>query len=196
LYPPVNTNDYEALSEKENLVISVGAIQPNKRFEDIIRATGTIGLDCRLIIVGYYQQGWYYQELQRLIDKTGLRNRVRIIPNADKEQLRNILSKAKIIVHASRFEPFGISVVEGMASGCVPIVNNGPTSGPWSDILDRGEFGLGFGTIKELAENIERVLNDEKVCKYYSLQARKRSRQFDTEIFDQKFTFLTRRLGL
>lgn len=187
LHPPVDT-DYFALSrEKENLVVAVGVIQPNKRFEDIIRAMRKVSPEYRLIIMGYHHQNKYYLELQSLIDNTGLRDRVKIVLDPTQEQLRDILSRAKIAVHASRFEPFGISVVEGMASGCVPVVYKGATSGPWVDIINKGEFGIGFETINELSENVERVFEDEDICARYSAKARKRSKEFDTKVFKAGF---------
>jgi glycosyltransferase involved in cell wall biosynthesis len=195
LHPPVDT-DYYALSRgKENLVVAVGVIQPNKRFEDIIRAMSKVSSEYRLVITGYRHQSNYYLELQRLIDITGLRGRVEIVLDATREELRDTLSKAKIAVHASRFEPFGISVVEGMASGCVPIVYRGATSGPWVDIINRGEFGIGFRTIDELSENIEKIMNNERMYRHYGIRAMKRSKEFDTLVFKDKFTKILSRIG-
>lgn len=187
LHPPVDTDYYALSSRKENLVVAVGVIQPNKRFEDIIRAMGKVSSEHRLVIVGHRHQSNYYLELQRLVDIAGLRGRVEIVLDATREQLRDILSKAKIAVHASRFEPFGISVVECMASGCIPIVYRGATSGPWVDIINEGEFGVGFRTIDELSKNIEEIMNNERMYRHLGSRAVKRAREFDTRVFNDKF---------
>lgn len=188
LHPPVDTNLYRPSRIKENLVVSMGTIQPNKRFEDVIKAMSMVDSECQLIIIGHYHQGKYYRELLNLIKTKGLRKRVRILPNASQRQVEDTLSRARTIVHASRFEPFGIAVVEGMASGCVPIVYRGVTSGPWVDIVKRGEFGIGFGTIKELAENIEKIMTDERVYTHYSMRAKDRSKEFSNQVFRDRFT--------
>jgi len=188
LHPPVDTNRYRPSRTKENLVVSMGTIQPNKRFEDVIRAISMVDSECQLVIIGHYHQGKYYRELLNLIRIKGLRKRVRILPDASRRQVEDTLSRARTIVHASRFEPFGIAVVEGMASGCVPIVYRGATSGPWLDIVKRGEFGIGFETIKELAENIEKIMTDEKVYTKCSMRAKDRSKEFSNQIFRDKFT--------
>jgi glycosyltransferase involved in cell wall biosynthesis len=187
LHPPVDTNLYRTSRVKENLVVSIGAMQPNKRFEDIIKAISMVHSKCKLIITGYSHQRKYYHELQKLIEKMGLKNRIKIVLDASQRLVEDTLSRAKIIVHASQFEPFGIAVVEGMASGCVPIVYNGATSGPWVDIINKGEFGLGFKTSDELSENIEKILSDEKEYRHYSGRAKERSKEFDTLIFKNKF---------
>jgi len=195
LHPPVDTDYFALRGEKENLVVAVGVIQPNKRFEDIIKAMRKVSSEYRLVIMGYHHQNKYYLELQRLTDNIGLRDRVKIVLDPAREQLRDILSRAKIAVHASRFEPFGISVVEGMASGCVPIVYEGATSGPWVDIINKGEFGIGFTTIDELSEKIERIMNNERMCRHYSAGAMRRSKEFDTRVFQDKFTEILSRVG-
>lgn len=195
LHPPVDTALCRSAHTKDNLVVSIGTIQPNKRFEDIIEAMKTIDSRCKLIIIGKYHQGRYYRELQKLIERNGLGQRVTILLDATQEQVREILSRAKILVHASRFEPFGIAVVEGMASRCVPIVYDGITSGPWIDIVSKGEFGYGFRTVNELSEKIEKILGDEKAYEYYSERAKKRSKKFDTLIFKDRFIEVLRRIG-
>lgn len=195
LHPPVDTDYYGSSRRKENLVVAVGVIQPNKRFEDVIRAMSKVSSEYRLVIVGYRHQSNYYLKLQRLIDIIGLKGRVEIVLNAAREELRDTLSRAKIAVHASRFEPFGISVVECMASGCVPLVYRGATSGPWVDVINEGEFGIGFRTIDELSENIEKIMNNEQMYSDYSSRAMKRSREFDTQVFTDKFSEILHRIG-
>jgi alpha-1,2-mannosyltransferase len=41
-------------------------------------------------------------------------------------------------------EHFGISVVEAMVSGLVPVVHS--SGGPWLDILEQGKGGFGYNT--------------------------------------------------
>jgi glycosyltransferase involved in cell wall biosynthesis len=195
LHPPVDTTLCRSTHPKADLVVSIGTVQPNKRFEDIIQAMKTIGSNSKLVIIGKYHQGRYYRELQKLIEKNGLAKRVEILLDATQEEVRDFLSKAKILVHASRFEPFGIAVVEGMASGCVPIVYEGTTSGPWIDIVSKGEFGCGFRTVNELSEKIEKILGNESAFEYYSERAKKRSKMYDTLIFKERFIKVLRRFG-
>jgi len=196
LPPPVDTNLFEPSLVKENLVVALGSIQPNKRFGDVIKAINMVSSECRLIIIGHYSEAKYYHELLKLIKGMRLEKKVRIVLDASQRRVRDTLSRAKIIVHASQFEPFGIAVVEGMASGCVPIVYDGTKSGPWVDIINKGEFGLGFRTINDLSRNIEKILCDEKAYAYYGNKAKGRSKRFDTGTFKHDFMRLLKCTGL
>ena len=75
--------------------------------------------------------------------------------------LLNLYASSKIILSVAHFEPFGMSVAEGMMLRAVPAVYRGPLSGPWIDIIDKGNYGIGFRTTEELAEAIEHVINTE-----------------------------------
>ena len=104
--------------------------------------------------------------------------RVEFITNADERIKTKILSRSKIILSASHFEPFGISIVEGMSLGCIRIVYQGDLSGPWVDICDKGRYGLGFRNTAELAERIELVLSDHVLSNKMALKMKDRSRPF------------------
>jgi glycosyltransferase involved in cell wall biosynthesis len=186
IHPPVDVKFFNSSSVKKNLIVSIGGIQPNKRFEDVLEAVKEIK-SSELIIIGHLLSRKYYCHLLRFIKRLELENRVKILCDIDQEQMSKILSKAKILVHASNFEPFGISVVEGMASGCVPVVYNGPMSGPWIDIVNKGEYGLGFQDVNELVATLEKLLSDDETFKKYQRKAIERARNFDVSCFKKKF---------
>src|SRR5438128_21276 len=48
----------------------------------------------------------------------------RVIVNPDKEMYQETLSRSKIYLHLMRGEHFGITVVESMSAGCVPVVHD------------------------------------------------------------------------
>jgi glycosyltransferase involved in cell wall biosynthesis len=54
----------------------------------------------------------------------GLTDRVKFYPNAPAEQKVDLLKKAKLYLHTMEGEHFGISIVEAMALGCLPIVHD------------------------------------------------------------------------
>ncbi len=54
----------------------------------------------------------------------GLTDRVKFYPNASAEQKADLLKRAKLYLHTMEGEHFGISIVEAMAMGCLPIVHD------------------------------------------------------------------------
>jgi glycogen synthase len=99
--------------------------------------------------------------------------------------LLNLYASSKIILSVAHFEPFGMSVAEGMMLRAVPAVYRGPLSGPWIDIIDKGNYGIGFRTTEELAEAIEHVINTER--KLFELQDKAfKCSRISVEYFQEK----------
>ena len=91
------------------------------------------------------------EELYRtLIQKYDLEDRVTIHPFTN--HIQEFYSKAQVYVLSSRWEGFGLVLVEAMAHGLPVISSDLPTS---QEIM--GDFGLYFknGDIKDLAERLE-----------------------------------------
>jgi len=188
LYPPVDVRRIVTLSknsQKENLVIAIGRFEPERKYEDIIYALKKVKTKCRALIIGFGYDSNYVRYLKKVIKDIGVADKVRLILNADRRYVLSKLAKAKVIVHAAIREPFGIAIVEGMASGCVPVIRQG-FNGPWIDIAQRGRYGVGFKLIDELATIIEDILyNYEKYRTTY--QVVNRALFFDAHNFRARF---------
>jgi glycosyltransferase involved in cell wall biosynthesis len=82
--------------------------------------------------------------------------------------------------HPERFEHFGISVVEAMAAGAVPIVFG--AAGP-AEIVRDGVDGLHWSTLDQLADLTVEVVVDEPRRAELSVAARVRAADFSTDAF-------------
>lgn len=182
IYPPIDAARGNGVA-KSDLVISIGAIQPNKRLMDIIMAMRLTTSKCKCLMFGHLRDQVYYKALIRRIGDLGLENKVRIIPDAPREVMLGFLRRSKVILHTSRFEPFGLSVVEGMAAGAVPVVYAGEDSGPWVDIVQKGEFGFGFRDETEMAAQITELIESSSKWASYSAVAMKRATFFSPRAF-------------
>jgi len=71
-----------------------------------------------------------------------------------------VLRKRKALAYYSRYEGFGLVLVEALACGTPVVATNYP-GGP-SDILNDGEYGelVDVGDARELAEAMARALDD------------------------------------
>jgi len=197
LYPPVFTPRSIKVGtngEKKNLIVSLGVISPGKYHGTVIDAFAVVKRrtnNLKLIIIGSLVDKNYYNYLLKKIKIYDLKNDVFILTNVSEEKKWIVLSQAKIIVHAKRFEPFGIAVAEGMAAGAIPVVYKGPLSGPWIDIVDKGRYGIGFRTVEELAEAIEYIMNaDGTELSELQEKAYKGSQGFSFDKFERNITRL------
>jgi glycosyltransferase involved in cell wall biosynthesis len=124
--------------------------------------------------------------LYRSANNLLVRKRVKILVDQPFQRFKDLLFEAKVFLRTLPYEPFGISVVEAMATGCVPVVPR--CGGPWFDILDckQGVYGFSYGSIGEAAEIINRLLEDDVLRESVASRARERALMFDSSIFEKK----------
>ena len=129
----------------------------------------------------------YYRRIQELAE--GLP--VVLHPNAAYEDLRDLYSQATLYWHATgfgenenrhpeRFEHFGITPVEAMAAGCVPIVLG---KGGLAEIVTHGESGFLWNTLEELKQFTCAAAADPATVSRLSVGAIERAQRFSEEQF-------------
>jgi glycosyltransferase involved in cell wall biosynthesis len=94
--------------------------------------------------------------------------------------VKEILGKAKVYVHCAQNEHFGITIVEAMAAGCVPVVND--SGGPREIVSD--EVGYRWGKIEEATEQVSNLIGSENLRRKLSESAASRAKQFGPDAFE------------
>jgi glycosyltransferase involved in cell wall biosynthesis len=188
LYPPVNIEKYLTLSKhgnRENIVVTISRIEPMKNL-DIITDIAKKVKEARFVILGSMQSSSYYARLMRRIRMLNLEGRVKILINAPEELKTEILKKAKIYLHPPKYEHFGIAVVEAMAAGLLPVIHR--SGGPWTDIVEFGNYGFGFSSLEE-AEHIIQSLTHLSEVELRTIRKRvaERVKTFSYESFLKRF---------
>jgi len=198
LHPPVKVRDFNPygmrpFDERNDSVVMIGRISPEKRIEDVIDAIALTENKPVLRIVGGLIPATlsYKRSLEKRAEEKGIK--VEFYPNVPRKELVNIATSSKVFVHSTIGEHFGIAVVEGMAAGCPVIVHK--SGGPFEDITGYGEYGLYYSSVEELAEKITKLLTDRKSWEYYHEKSLQRSRQFSEESFSRNFLEIIRRIS-
>jgi len=189
LNPPVKIEDFKpygnrGFNERDNAVVMIGRISPEKRIEDVIDAIAlTESKPVLRVIGGLIPMTIPYKEsLEKRAREKGVK--VEFYPNAPRDALVKLATTSKVFVHATVGEHFGVAVVEGMAAGCPVIVHK--SGGPYEDIIDYGNYGIYYDSIEDLAEKIDDVITDEKKWMLYHDLSLKRSVKFSGEEFSRK----------
>jgi glycosyltransferase involved in cell wall biosynthesis len=129
LYPPF-ASSISAIGSKttkniqENLVVTTSRLEANKLLERIPQIAAQTNSNIQFAIIGRLYTQETLTNLQKIVKKLGLTDRVKFYPNATAEKKIELLKKAKIYLHTMVGEHFGISIVEAMALGCIPIVHD------------------------------------------------------------------------
>ncbi|MFB5613130.1 MAG: glycosyltransferase, partial [Nitrosarchaeum sp.] len=121
IYPPVDLEEFNP-KNKKNEVISIGRFSEEKNLEFGIDVMSKLELS--YYIVGNTKTKsnvFYYNKLESKIKKLGSESQIKLLKNIDRTDLVTRLNNSKIFFHCSN-ETFGISVIESIAAGCIPIV--------------------------------------------------------------------------
>lgn len=110
--------EYSLANEK--IVVVVGSICERKNQVQIVKAmaTGTVSIPCHVFLCGVDMTDGC---LQKVIEETGLSDRIHLLGFLSREEVSQVLNQADLNVVASKDEGFGLSIVEAAAHG-VPTV--------------------------------------------------------------------------
>ncbi|MDA3013896.1 MAG: glycosyltransferase, partial [Actinomycetota bacterium] len=137
---------------RDNILLSVGRIQPQKGQLNVLLLFNkllTLFPDLKLIFVGGpsgVEGEKYLKTIESEIELKGLKNNVHFMNSTTHEELINVYNKAKIVVHSSQFETFGLVTLEANASG-VPVVSI--NQGPLREIIVNGQNGFVADTFED-----------------------------------------------
>ncbi|MDF2516763.1 MAG: glycosyl transferase family 1 [Sphingobacterium sp.] len=114
----------DAIRTKYNLpqhfILNVGTIEPRKNAFQIVKAIEK--LDTSLVIVG--RKTNYAKEIMRFVERTGMAKRVLFMEGLSMQELATIYVMADLFVYPSKFEGFGIPIIEALYSGLPVITSN------------------------------------------------------------------------
>lgn len=205
LYPPVNTKVFAASKQKMNIILHVGRFFVTGHSKKQLELVAAFRQLCdeyknerwELHFVGSIAEGQIHQNYLKTVRSLAQGYPVHFHIDAPFNELKKLFAQAKIYWHATgfgeneeetpiSFEHFGITTVEAMASGCVPVVIN---AGGQKEIVTE-ESGFKWETIDELISNSLKLMQDPKLLKKYSRAAIERSNYFSKENFKKRFTKL------
>lgn len=103
----------------ERYIISVGTIEERKNILLAVKAMEYVPQDISLVIVGRHTP--YTDKVEKYVKEHSLTNRVRILHQIPYADLPALYHQAEACVYPSRYEGFGIPIIEAIQSG-LPVV--------------------------------------------------------------------------
>lgn len=195
LYPPVDTTSFRS-KRKTNQICYVGRFSnlvQNKgheilieEFKKLIKEKGF--KNWKLVLAGGTEVGSdkYLKELK----EQSANYNIQFVESPTFETIKDIYGKSKIFWSAAGFgideetspentEHFGITLVESMSSGCVPVAYD---AGGHKEIVENNVNGFLWKELSQLVECTKKVVNDN-LCIKISKNAVLSSRKFNLNEF-------------
>jgi alpha-1,3-mannosyltransferase len=145
------------------LLVGIGRVAANKGIDRLIHALAELRKsrpDVQLIWAGPDEEGRVAQ-LQDLAQREGVADRVKFAGRVENAELERLLSCANLFVSSSSYEGYGLSTIEAMSSGTVPVVTR---VGIHPQLISNGKTGfLVDGDASSLADGLRLALNLDPV---------------------------------
>jgi glycosyltransferase involved in cell wall biosynthesis len=157
-------------------VLTVGTLEPRKNLPTLLAAwdgLGAVAAERDLVIVG--GRGWNDRELVRAIAARRRSGHVRWLGYVPERDLVALYAGAELFVYPSRFEGFGLPVLEAMACGAPVVASDTPALRETAG--DAAEFAPP-GDAVALRAAMLRVLSDEAAAHDARARGRLRAASF------------------
>ena len=199
VYPPVDISKFKKV-KKENLIIYIG------RFSQLTQSKNQHILvekfknfydqgftDWKLVLAGGGEVG-SDEYVQKLVKKSrSYPISILVSPSFDK--IKELYSKAKIFWSAVgdsidelsdplKVEHFGMTVVEAMSTGVVPIL---PEKGGYKEIVKDSVNGIFWNGKEDLIRKTKKIISDEKLFDILSNESINYAKNFDISTFEKSF---------
>lgn len=201
IYPPVSFHPIDV--KKENIILHVGRFRATNMQVDDYKKQGVMiqtfkemidkGLKKWKLVMAVSVNDSQMEQFEKM--KKGTENYpIEFLLNETNQNLWKTYSKAKVYWHASGYgedlkahpefaEHFGISTVEAMGAGAVPVVIN---AGGQKEIVENEKSGFLWDTLDQFKEKTMQLIEDDKLREQMSVAARKRSQDFSEEEFNNR----------
>jgi glycosyltransferase involved in cell wall biosynthesis len=102
----------------EDFLLCVSTLHPHKNIDRLVRAFATFreaNPGIRLVLAG--MRGFYTETIEAEIRRLGLKESVEVTGWLEQDDLFDLYRRARAFVYPSRFEGFGMPVLEALAAG-------------------------------------------------------------------------------
>jgi len=166
---PVDRSKREEVAARYSLpgryLLTVGTLEERKNLMAIVEALALLPQDIHLVAVGRATP--YTDRVRTRIGELGLNERVHIISDVAYADLPAVYAGAEVFVYPSRFEGFGIPIIEAMSMGIPVVAATGScleeAGGPSSKYVSPDDRWAMADAIKEIVSDAElrRTMTDD-----------------------------------
>ena len=165
--------------EKNKTILFLGRLAKDKGIEDALLMLELLIRDSKEIqlwVVGKFESKNYEKRLKGLISEFKVKKNCTFFGYVDEEKKAELLQRAWIMAHPSAREGWGLNVIEANSVGTPVVGYNVP--GLRDSIIDNKTGLLVDPDAISLADGVEKLLEDKKLLKSLSEEAKKWAKTF------------------
>ena len=163
----------ESARQRENIILSVGAIQRRKNTARLVDAFAAVEGDWTLVLAG--SAGYGADETLRRIEASPRRDRIRVTGYVSPQELADWYARCAIFAFPSLDEGFGMPVLEAMAAGA-PVIASNRSAIP--EVAGDAAMLVNPEETEELASALRRLAGDAQERQRLAARGRTRAAQF------------------
>ena len=169
----------------KDYLLFVGTFEPRKNIEGLMRGFKLLlektDLPHTLVLCG--GKGWGEKRIYQTHAESGLGDRVRFLGYVPNRHLPALYSGAAAFAFLSRFEGFGMPVLEAMSCGVPCLISKTPAL---LEVAKEGALAVSGNDPAAVAQGLEKVLTDQHTRSRLINDGQKRAREFSMKRFAQE----------
>lgn len=165
----------EKIKLKNKIILYVGYLNPRKNLDFLINNfKSSPYMDWKLIIIG---DGPSRSNLEKLSSSDP---RIYFTGNLEGEEKYSYIRKSKVLVLLSNKDSWGLTVNEAMSFGLPVIVSENVEA---KEMINNNGFIIKHNSSNELMKSLTKILNDDKLFKYFSNNSLKNIKIYSIDNF-------------
>ena len=171
---------------RENIFLSIGRIQQQKGQLETLRFLNSFK-EFETDFMCYFVGGpsgssgdEYLSELKESVKELSLSSHVEFLGNLPQVDIRNLLNSAKLLIHTSQYETFGLVAIEANSMG-VPVLTT--NNGSMQEIITNKENGYLVDGLdyQDVSISIKNLINDDQYFEERMINCMNKSKDYKWE---------------
>lgn len=174
----------------ERYLLNVGTLEERKNLLEVVQALEHLPAEIHLVAVG--GRTAYTARVERYAAKHGLTDRIHLLHKVTYRDLPLLYARAEVMVYPSRYEGFGIPIIEALNAG-IPVV--AATGSCLEEAGGPDQLYVSPDDPAELARAVSRILDDPELRRTLAERGRAYVERFRMEVVGPQMADLYGRLS-
>jgi len=178
----------------QDFILFVSTIEPRKNLPGLLHAYRRLLDDykCQEMLVLSGSNGWLWEEVYETVAKLNLERHVAFLGRVPSEDLVYLYNAARLLVHPSFYEGFGLTPLEAMTCGAPVIVSN---TSSLPEVVGDAALLINPHDVDGLTVAIWRVLTDKELREELICKGLKRAKNFSWQQAAEKTLEVYHKVG-